>query len=686
MSSLIPPNSVLAAAFRKINRCSEGQNPDFSSAEVALLQEYVSMEPQERERTQSHQRFYKMIVDTVAKLPSSAPNREHDRRANHILRKAMQKCSLAEFDHLIEAEIQILKNTKDTLSAKASPSANNTRLLGFLEEELNKIESSAQQALKQQEPVPEATLDSSSAVELSLPFQDGETHQASEFFAGGKREKIDEIAGIAIDIFVRIFEFTGNLIIEGEVPEDVVVIVKGGGALIKGFMFGHIIVDDSLQIDGNIHGGLMLSETGDIKVERILAGSRIIAVKGSIQAQAAENPTVLYAAKNIVINQNLTGGKVYAQSTQVEGDIISTNLHLLKAVQAKHCESTPQTPCCFHFRYLNNSQNFGREVNEKSMAIFRQLIRLSFQAQLHKVQEKALQENLIHLHKIALYTTMSNHTEELSVSDMCNNANHKFYILYLERIAAALQRLLFEIYEMDQKSWKSALTGGVEECQQALKKLEKDTVDLPDSHFQKAKNSVNAALNQLGSISKKIKETAVSGKGHTEPVKVLIKRQIEWLQEINGINTTYAEFSKALDSSLNNPDLITSSDAMHYELQKQLNADTKLAQSQSMKEFLRVLEKRTNSLMTLKENTTLAGEVVKLEKKLQKAGILFRTPILADYSISATSYSKGVEFSAIPIGITIDGLDNAYTLRLEKMNEDGGVYTFNNHTIKKITP
>ena len=675
-----PENSVLASAFYKINYAPEGEVPAFTSAEIALLHEYVSMEPKEKARSESQQHFYEVVIATVNKLPSSAPEREHERRANSLLRVALHKCESKAFDTLNDAEVQLLMNTKDTLAAKSSPTANNTRLLGFLEEELTQIESMAAAVHDSGQKLAPI---SDEAIDASVCKEDTDFIPADEFFSGAEREQVDEISGIPIKKIVRVFEHTGNLFIDGEMPEDAVLVVRNGGVFIQGFMSGYIFADLNVNIAENVLGGYILSETGNIHAKKILSSSSLIAPRGSIEIQGGERPDTLYAAGRIHVAEHLKESRIYTTRLHVGGELHSAQVQVLHAVEANVVESSPQSKMTFAFRNLIHSGSFGRELTSDELTNFRHLARSMFQMQHLLAREGGLREDAIVLNKTAYYHLTNGNSELPDAHEMRVNANKRLYMGMVERMAFAFQRLIFSAIELNPESMKSILSNGIEECQMALKNLDKELVALPDSHFRKCEDAVRSSMNHLSIISKKIKESTVSGKGLPGQLKSLIKRQKDWLKEYEAADALYVEHCKILDETLDIPDESKrSATGIKQEVQKYLQAHPTRSDNRDVKDFMKVIEQRRDVLGEVGKHVAAIQEDEEAQQKaLESSGAIVMSSYPPTYHVQGLSFSKDVHFTAVPDWEDMEALDTVYSLTLEKLHERPCNFIFEQHRI-----
>jgi hypothetical protein len=93
---------------------------------------------------------------------------------------------------------------------------------------------------------------------------------------------------------VKVFEIKGETELTGDVPGDVLVVISGGGIKIVGFVFGHVVADGDVVVEGNLQGGMLVSNEGDVSVDRVLPGSTVVSKLHDIKARHVEAPKMLF--------------------------------------------------------------------------------------------------------------------------------------------------------------------------------------------------------------------------------------------------------------------------------------------------------------------------------------------------------------------------------------------------------
>jgi hypothetical protein len=293
-----------------------------------------------------------------------------------VLREAISKVQESRFDSVTEEEIKLIRATHDIFAKrninKTDPSI---RLMSLLQSTLTILDEHQHEltGIKDNSIFNTASPTASG----SQPTTVTNNLMAEDAFEDIQLTSMRTIEEIELDINVRIFEYDGETIISGDILSNVLVKVTNGGITINGFVSGYVVVDNNINIHGNIQVGGLITNTGFITLERSLMGATLISKSGSINCDHLESPEGVFAWDALTIQGPCLGGISTSENIIVEGKITSTELRTCGHIQAQclNTSSRSQTIICL----LNNisCEDYNRKLNEQLKDKSRQVAELN---------------------------------------------------------------------------------------------------------------------------------------------------------------------------------------------------------------------------------------------------------------------------------------------------------------------
>lgn len=204
---------------------------------------------------------------------------------------------------------------------------------------------------------------------------------AESLFQGGARRPIKSLAGIDVDLLARHFEVDGDLELDGDIPEDVLLVVKGGGLTVRGFVAGPVVADRGIVLHGNVTGCHLIARQGDIQIHgNALSNAQVIAQSGRLTLQGAESPRCLFGWLGVHVAGDMRGGRAFGGSVTVEGKGIGVTLHATGPIRLSALETGQRGASMVCLRQSISCEDYGRPMGEEERKLIRGIGKYIYEA------------------------------------------------------------------------------------------------------------------------------------------------------------------------------------------------------------------------------------------------------------------------------------------------------------------
>ncbi len=410
-------SDLFTNAIKKVQCLALSDAAQLTLEEVGVLRLFLRSRAQMPELSEVEQANCAMVraaLDQWARTPAERPEdgqeTPHSRRSQHILRNAVQKLCQREYAALSGGEILFLRSTQEALEAKLTPDVGAVRLRDLLERELAAYEafvaclppsevpftpgaqapdstmatenilepetaaallSAESSATKPPETVPEElALSGGTEYDNSAPVCELDAQLVFDEHPQKKSAVVDDAEASPT---ARVYEMQGNTRLKGDVPEGALLLVHNGSLIVDGMVEGNIAAAGDVTINGTVAGGCVISNAGNILARVILARSRVIAKRGNIKAERAEDPACLFSLGSLHIRGDAVGGKYLGGSIRVDGTATSAEMHSVGRIQARAFRVAPNTQSVICLRKTLSSEDYGTPPPAQERKLYRSL-------------------------------------------------------------------------------------------------------------------------------------------------------------------------------------------------------------------------------------------------------------------------------------------------------------------------
>lgn len=363
--------AFLAKQLEIVKNLPAGQTFPFTLEGAGALGAFVKARANRPDISDTEKALHKKIIGLLkswtesgsSPKSTSLSDPEREKRTQLVLRVAIDKVSGDEIEKLSSAEVKLLKATHAIFTRKSdSGDVSNPRLAELLENTLDSIEKNKDRLLNADA---DSIFESTGIAEEST--QDDRIVNslvADKVLGDIKTTAKSKIEEIDLEINVRVFEYTGNTHIDGDIPNDVFIKVKNGSLSVDGFVSGYLAADNDIRIEGNIQGGGAISNYGSIELERSLMGAVLVSKRGNITCEHLEGPRVVFAWETLTVKGPCMAGPITAGQMKLEGKVVSATLHSCGHIEAAAFDTSSRDDTVIYLSTHIKCDEYHREISD----------------------------------------------------------------------------------------------------------------------------------------------------------------------------------------------------------------------------------------------------------------------------------------------------------------------------------
>lgn len=173
--------------------------------------------------------------------------------------------------------------------------------------------------------------------------------------------EVPNFAGLQPSFEGPLLAHRGHVKILGDIPEGCGVLVEEGDCHVQGSVLGHLAAGGTCEILRDI-AGVAVARKGDVGARALLPDAVVVAKEGRITAISASGGKLVFAANGIKIRDGLSGGRYYAPSIQVGGEVTGGELQVTKVATASRFSSGANTELFIVLRRSLNCNDYGEVI------------------------------------------------------------------------------------------------------------------------------------------------------------------------------------------------------------------------------------------------------------------------------------------------------------------------------------
>lgn len=174
---------------------------------------------------------------------------------------------------------------------------------------------------------------------------------------------VDMLAGLRLPARGPVLTRKGDVRVLDHVPDDCTLVVENGSCTVNDYVLGRIACSGGCEVRDTV-GGVIIANHGDIRARAILKRANIVAKLGSVQADRAEDPDLLFAGEKIIINGDARMGTYVAPMIIVGGDVNSGNFSFSKSMSATRLTKSDSRDLILQLREKVSNEDYGEITDE----------------------------------------------------------------------------------------------------------------------------------------------------------------------------------------------------------------------------------------------------------------------------------------------------------------------------------
>ncbi|MCF6287084.1 MAG: hypothetical protein L3K26_18140, partial [Candidatus Hydrogenedentes bacterium] len=186
---------------------------------------------------------------------------------------------------------------------------------------------------------------------------------------------VSTFGGLNLPIRGPVYMRKGALKIMSGIPADCTVVVDQGSCCVRGNVEGNLAITDSCDILDNI-SGVVVARRGSVNAKDILNQAVVISKEDSVRAMAAESPKLVFAAREICMKNDVTGGRFLARNATFESDLCGGDLFVTERADARNFIATDERPLQICLLRGLSCQDYGEVLTLESGTLLNSAMKL----------------------------------------------------------------------------------------------------------------------------------------------------------------------------------------------------------------------------------------------------------------------------------------------------------------------
>jgi len=366
---------LLRTTIAKIKNLTESEVRKLSIQDVGVLQLYLRARSSPLQERPPEKSDLAVRIERVLRLwqqsarPAENPN--DTAPDDSFLNGAVDKLKQERFDEVSTAELELVRATFEVLGNRQFSDDTCDALHATLGSALSDYDAAVAHSGAPAKPEPPAEARTTAQPPRHPRARTANHVDANTFFTQKHRKRVELVDGIEADLAVTVYRLEGETEIDGDVPDETLLVVKDGGITVNGFVSGNIIASEDIAIHGNICGSWVISQTGSIQADKVLPHSRVIAKHGTLHAASGEAPACVFAWGGLHIHGDVIGGKLLGRTIHVDGSVAGAELHAVGSITAGSFDVVDNAATVICLRDILSCEDYGQPMEETQRKLYR---------------------------------------------------------------------------------------------------------------------------------------------------------------------------------------------------------------------------------------------------------------------------------------------------------------------------
>ncbi len=528
-------SSVLSSALDTIRGTEGVEVTSLTDEESQALAAFLSEKSAESQQSEADQLLCRHIRIVLQERAARARKNGDDpsfQRSNLALRAVIDLFMAQDYSAVLQKDVTLLRDTRTRLEALVATdlSPNHVRLSNLIAACLAAYDDwTSKQLAGNDAPAPPVTPVQPAPEKSPLTPGSVRTAEAREFLShAGMRETLQAIEGVPLAASLRVLKHDGALCLNGELSEEFLLDIQGGGLEIQGGVSGFVVADGDITVHGSVQGGWLFSRKGNIQAGRILAGSVLIAPQGGITTGGTESPRLIYCGLDYTTDQGVRSGIYFTRDFRSGEGIRNARIHVRGTITAPSIEQDANDDAAgIQFRIAQTCHDFGRPIEESVAGALRNFARLRYRKRIAAALQVYLERELLALHRLRIFAVQSGAADATAVAPIRAAQGELALLGVLLETGEGLKEIMVLGENTGQGMESALLSVGIEESTACLGTLARE-IKMMCRGYVRDKEALEAPSRHIASFAKKLKDTLRLGQGPDKLIYDFDFRMDEW--------------------------------------------------------------------------------------------------------------------------------------------------------------
>lgn len=502
---------LLAQNIDIVKNLPPGKSHAFTIEGASVLEAFVHARSKQPELSSAERALHQKITNVLRlwNHSKSTPQKRNDqngteKRHQLILRAAIDKVKNEKFSEITEEDIKLLHATKDLLEQRNEKGGHSnphlcdllTKTIVSLDKHKNKIAQVQNNSVFDTENPTEHMTTTSKVVNDLM---------ADEVFEDIQVTSLNIVEDVDIKITARIFEYTGETVISGDIPKDVMVKVNKGGITVNGFVTGYLIADNDITVHGNIQGGGAITNTGSIKLERSLLNTTLIAKCGDITCEHIEAPDTCFAWGTLTIDGPCMGGDITAGHIIINGKAMAGTFQSCGHVKVDSLETSKRAPTVVYLSNTIECKAYNREMSPKMLSLGREVNANTKEIKVAEEKDSFTLHMIYTAYRTALFYLFGGVDSASTAIDLQGHQTKALYLSRLIGFAEEYEKFYTEAYDNREDFDSETITDFVQSAHEAFTLIKEDIAAIPEDFGSTHRQFLQDRCGEYTYMSQKLK-------------------------------------------------------------------------------------------------------------------------------------------------------------------------------------
>ena len=370
--------------------------------------------------------------------------------------------------------------------------------------------------------------------------------------------------GLNLPLRGPVYMREGNVKVLGSIPAECTVVVDQGSCCVRGNVEGNLAVTDACDALGNV-SGVVVARRGSINARDVLNKATLVSKEDSIHVRAVEFPKQLFAAREIHIKGDATGGRYLARRLFFHGDLTGGDIYVTEQAEAENFIQTDELALRVCLLRGLSCQDYGEVLSAEASLLLNSAMKLRQRLDhLEELSEISEREADDYAGNVLMYVLGEDDTKN-RVQEIQKQRRR---LSFMERLVSGIHALV----SLAEDRINLCEEGGGAEDQATLDDLRRELASLANE------GSIETALHEAKEdvlyLGRKLQRRGMSMQGLQQVMSRLLDKESELQEQAQELSARVLKDESAIERAMGREALLerARAECSRVEMLKQLSS------------------------------------------------------------------------------------------------------------------